>query len=135
MVGRTASFVLDIITNWTLFICLTYLVLSSLLVVFKYLYVFSNDYYFKLALVMPFQLFKYSNMLVELGWFRTHLFLNYKKKLLQLYQSRTYGDSTELSTLLCLQKQLPPSIGVIGVFDIKINFTKTYLFVELVNDR
>ncbi|CAL6030907.1 Hypothetical_protein [Hexamita inflata] len=78
--------------------------------------------------VMAFELFKYSNMLVELGWFRTHLFLNYKKKLLQLYQSRTYGDSTELNTLLCLQKQLPPVLVCLAFLILKYILQKlTYL--------
>ncbi|CAL6030885.1 Hypothetical_protein [Hexamita inflata] len=45
MISRTASLVLDIITA----ICLASLILSSLIVLFKYSYVFSNDYYFKLA--------------------------------------------------------------------------------------
>ncbi|CAL6088860.1 Hypothetical_protein [Hexamita inflata] len=78
--------------------------------------------------VMAFELFKYSNMLVELGQFCTHLFLNYKKKLLQLYQSRTCGDSTELNTLLCLQKQLPPVLVCLAFLILKQILQKlTYL--------
>ncbi|CAL6045703.1 Hypothetical_protein [Hexamita inflata] len=78
--------------------------------------------------VMAFELFKYSNMLVELGQFCTHLFLNYKKKLLQLYQSRTCGDSIELNTLLCLQKQLPPVLVCLAFLILKQILQKlTYL--------